>query len=653
VAHRRSGFVYDLGGERVIARSGAISNQAGLFSFTTWGDESAFHGPDYEIKNRVRWIKTIRVEGMIVAQVSGMLPPQGAALPWLRGAPVDPAPIAFTLAALACLATLAGVVRRGAIAPAWQRALASGLVVIVIAAPVLPALAAAKGDVNADGSLTLADSLLVLRSLSGQTTLTTTQRADADVAPLVNGKPVGDGRVDAGDAQAILRAATGADVDGDGLSAAQEAQSGTWPLDRDTDGDGIADGQDDSDGDGITNAAELAQGTSPLDPDSDGDGYADGDDPLPLVAAGTILAYVHTDHLGSSAVLTDANGVVVRRTRYHVFGELKSNVLQAGAPVTTPDPAQKYTGQQLDADTGLLYYGARWYDAHYGRFVSPDSIVPDPLDPQSLNRYAYVRNSPLNATDPSGHAPLWDYGFGDWGFDNQGNDYDPWGSWGSSDDWWDSGFDADFLDLGWDRSWSLWDYGSTSGSSSFGWLSWGTSPVDTGGSFFDAISSIDLLSWDGFQAGLDVASIALDATGIGAFASWIPDVVNAGISLARGDWFGAGSSMLAAVPTVGTTVNVARVAAKGARHPIVREAAEYGRAIHKSYDYGLGFARELRLPSGRRADAVNLETREVLELKPNNPRALQRGQRQLEGYLDELEQNYGGGWTGRVIPYDR
>jgi hypothetical protein len=48
----------------------------------------------------------------------------------------------------------------------------------------------------------------------------------------------------------------------------------------------------------------------------------------------------------------------VRRTRYHVFGELKSNVLQAGAPVTTPDPTQKYTGQQLDADTGLLYYGA-------------------------------------------------------------------------------------------------------------------------------------------------------------------------------------------------------------------------------------------------------------------------------------------------------
>jgi len=66
-----------------------------------------------------------------------------------------------------------------------------------------------------------------------------------------------------------------------------------------------------------------------------------------------------------------------------------------------------------------------------------------------------------------------------------------------------------------------------------------------------------------------------------------------------------------------------------------------------------GFEREFRLPSGRRADAVNLETREVLELKPNNPRALQRGQTQLEGYLKELEQTYGGEWTGRVVPYDR
>jgi RHS repeat-associated protein len=54
---------------------------------------------------------------------------------------------------------------------------------------------------------------------------------------------------------------------------------------------------------------------------------------------------------------------------------------------------------------GLYDYGARHYDAATGRFVSADTIVPDFSNPQSLNRYAYVYNNPLWATDPSGHCP--------------------------------------------------------------------------------------------------------------------------------------------------------------------------------------------------------------------------------------------------------
>jgi len=49
---------------------------------------------------------------------------------------------------------------------------------------------------------------------------------------------------------------------------------------------------------------------------------------------------------------------------------------------------------------------ARYYDAAQGRFISADSVVPNANDPQSLNRYAYVRNNPLNLTDPSGHSWL-------------------------------------------------------------------------------------------------------------------------------------------------------------------------------------------------------------------------------------------------------
>jgi hypothetical protein len=50
--------------------------------------------------------------------------------------------------------------------------------------------------------------------------------------------------------------------------------------------------------------------------------------------------------------------------------------------------------------------GARWYDPSIGRFVQPDTIIPDLYNPQDLNRYAYVRNNPLRYTDPSGFDPL-------------------------------------------------------------------------------------------------------------------------------------------------------------------------------------------------------------------------------------------------------
>ena len=52
---------------------------------------------------------------------------------------------------------------------------------------------------------------------------------------------------------------------------------------------------------------------------------------------------------------------------------------------------------------GLMFYNARYYDPLLRRFISPDTIVPDSGNPQSLNRYSYVRNNPVNRADPSGH----------------------------------------------------------------------------------------------------------------------------------------------------------------------------------------------------------------------------------------------------------
>ena len=52
----------------------------------------------------------------------------------------------------------------------------------------------------------------------------------------------------------------------------------------------------------------------------------------------------------------------------------------------------------------LVDYVARRYDPALARFIQPDTIVPQPGDPQSLNRYSYAGNNPVRYTDPSGHS---------------------------------------------------------------------------------------------------------------------------------------------------------------------------------------------------------------------------------------------------------
>ena len=82
--------------------------------------------------------------------------------------------------------------------------------------------------------------------------------------------------------------------------------------------------------------------------------------------------------------------------RTGVWGETRDTY---GNPLTT----WRFTGQREDATIGLYFYGARYYDSALGRFIQPDTIVPNPGDPQSLNRYSYTLNNPVNYTDPSGH----------------------------------------------------------------------------------------------------------------------------------------------------------------------------------------------------------------------------------------------------------
>ncbi|MCK9614270.1 MAG: hypothetical protein M0R48_02055 [Candidatus Omnitrophica bacterium] len=105
--------------------------------------------------------------------------------------------------------------------------------------------------------------------------------------------------------------------------------------------------------------------------------------------------YYHGDHLGSSNVITDANGQLVQYCEYTPYGTLARN---EGANITN----YKFTGKELDS-TGLYFYGARYYDPEIGRFITADTITQAPFNPQTLNRYSYCGNNPINYIDPTGH----------------------------------------------------------------------------------------------------------------------------------------------------------------------------------------------------------------------------------------------------------
>ena len=115
--------------------------------------------------------------------------------------------------------------------------------------------------------------------------------------------------------------------------------------------------------------------------------------------------FYHPNHIGSASFITASNGDPKEQIEYHPFGTYRD----VGSPTGTydydpdfPDVYYTYTGQEDDDDLGLYNYGARLYDPVLGRFISPDRLVPDPGDPQALNRYTYCLNNPLIYTDPSG-----------------------------------------------------------------------------------------------------------------------------------------------------------------------------------------------------------------------------------------------------------
>ena len=115
------------------------------------------------------------------------------------------------------------------------------------------------------------------------------------------------------------------------------------------------------------------------------------------------VSYYFSDHLKTTDIVTDAQGNIKNESDFYPWGgELQF--------LNSDSNHYKFTGKERDTETGLDYFGARYYSNGLGRWITPDwaaKPIPVPYanlgNPQSLNVYTYVLNSPIGHVDADGH----------------------------------------------------------------------------------------------------------------------------------------------------------------------------------------------------------------------------------------------------------
>ncbi|MBX3722405.1 MAG: VCBS repeat-containing protein [Turneriella sp.] len=165
---------------------------------------------------------------------------------------------------------------------------------------------------------------------------------------------------------------------------------------------------------GILNASNCSSGKQ--DP-----AFSNGTYGTPIAAidalytglpAGTV--YYHANHIGSSTLVTDANGLEKIRIHYTAYGEIDQNLsgrwdfdtstlIRDANQVKDAYLSVSYTGQEYSAEEEMYDYSARHYDPTVGIMISADTMVPYPFNPDSYNRFQYAAGNPVKYRDPTGH----------------------------------------------------------------------------------------------------------------------------------------------------------------------------------------------------------------------------------------------------------
>ena len=131
------------------------------------------------------------------------------------------------------------------------------------------------------------------------------------------------------------------------------------------------------------------------------------------------IFYMHADHLGSSSTVTTKAGAFSEHNEYFPHGEVW--ISESVGDITLPF---KFTGKELDVETGLYYYGARYMDPRLGLWYCTDPALGKYMpsadaedennlpghggvfNPVNLSLYHYAGNNPVKLTDPDGHATI-------------------------------------------------------------------------------------------------------------------------------------------------------------------------------------------------------------------------------------------------------
>jgi len=180
----------------------------------------------------------------------------------------------------------------------------------------------------------------------------------------------------------------------DRLSAAISTTNGITTATYSYDGDGLRQSKIVTTTQGTTTTVETwdAAGGLPTLLQDGATRYVAGPDGLPLEqidANGHALYYLH-DQLGSTRALLDGSGRTVATYTYDPYGNVTGKTGSATTPVG-------FAGEYTDAEAGLQYLRARYYDPATSQFLSVD-----PLESLTKQPYAYVGDDPLNTLDPTG-----------------------------------------------------------------------------------------------------------------------------------------------------------------------------------------------------------------------------------------------------------